>query len=148
MSHAAKHLHLSFGSLSHPLLRVNNVPGASQDEKMESMGGTGLEPRNIRFANDPMRFRLTRQTSFWQRHLKLWSNNFLLLWPVCFIRLFSGSTSKDDYFTLGNALIMANVAKAVISTYKSSLEELLIMILDNWLESGFGFGSSSFFLYF
>ncbi|XVF02070.1 hypothetical protein REPUB_Repub04eG0144500 [Reevesia pubescens] len=30
---AAKHLHLSFGSVSHPLLRVNNVSRASQGSK-------------------------------------------------------------------------------------------------------------------
>ncbi|OMP09956.1 Mlo-related protein [Corchorus olitorius] len=29
-SHAAEHLHLSFGSLSHSLLRLNNVPRPSQ----------------------------------------------------------------------------------------------------------------------
>ncbi|KAL4273795.1 hypothetical protein GQ457_13G006280 [Hibiscus cannabinus] len=60
---------------------------------------------------DPMRFRLTRQTSFGQRHLKLWSNHFLLLWPVCFIRQFNGSASRADYFTLRHAFIMANVAE-------------------------------------
>ncbi|KAK6252879.1 hypothetical protein QUC31_014599 [Theobroma cacao] len=71
------------------------------------------ETRTLEYqiANDPMRFRLTRQTSFGQRHLKLWSNHFLLLWPVCFIRQFSGSASKADYFTLRNAFILANVAE-------------------------------------
>ncbi|XWS41068.1 hypothetical protein CRYUN_Cryun17cG0048700 [Craigia yunnanensis] len=38
--------------------------------------------------------------------------------------------------------------RVAISTSKSSLEELLIMISDKWLESGFGFGSSAFFSYF
>ncbi|KAK8648108.1 hypothetical protein V6N13_128870 [Hibiscus sabdariffa] len=89
-SDATEHLHLSFGNVSHPLLYLNNVLGASQD---------------------PMRFRLTRQTSFGQRHLKLWSNHFLLLWPVCFIRQFNGSASRADYFTLRHAFIMANVAE-------------------------------------
>ncbi|XP_021297389.1 MLO-like protein 12 isoform X2 [Herrania umbratica] len=65
------------------------------------------ETRSLEYqiANDPMRFRLTRQTSFGQRHLKLWSNHFLLLWP------FSGSASKADYFTLRNAFILANVGE-------------------------------------
>ncbi|XWS39383.1 hypothetical protein CRYUN_Cryun18bG0048800 [Craigia yunnanensis] len=71
------------------------------------------ETRTLEYqiANDPMRFRLTRQTSFGQRHLKLWSSHFPLLWPVCFIRQFSGSASKADYFSLRNAFIMANVAE-------------------------------------
>ncbi|XP_021888512.1 MLO-like protein 12 isoform X2 [Carica papaya] len=62
-------------------------------------------------ANDPRRFRLPHQTSFGQKHLKLWSNSRLLLWPVCFLRQFSGSASKADYFTLRNGFIMANIAE-------------------------------------
>ncbi|XP_037495755.1 MLO-like protein 12 isoform X2 [Jatropha curcas] len=62
-------------------------------------------------ANDPRRFRLTHQTSFGRRHLKMWSDHPLLLWLVCFIRQFSGSASKADYFTLRNGFILANVAE-------------------------------------
>ncbi|XP_038684973.1 MLO-like protein 12 [Tripterygium wilfordii] len=62
-------------------------------------------------ANDPRRFQLTRQTSFGRRHLKLWSDHSFLLWPVCFVRQFSGSASKADYFTLRNGFIAANVSE-------------------------------------
>ncbi|KAG7983696.1 hypothetical protein I3843_04G119500 [Carya illinoinensis] len=33
-------------------------------------------------ANDPKRFQLSHQTSFGRRHLKLWSDHPLLLWPA------------------------------------------------------------------
>ncbi|KAK9025397.1 hypothetical protein V6N11_038266 [Hibiscus sabdariffa] len=81
--------------------------------KMQRWKAWEEETRTLEYqiANDPMRFRLTRQTSFGQRHLKLWSNHFLLLWPVCFIRQFNGSASRADYFTLRHAFIMANVAE-------------------------------------
>ncbi|XVE49988.1 hypothetical protein DITRI_Ditri01bG0126100 [Diplodiscus trichospermus] len=79
--------------------------------KMKRWEAWEEETRTLEYqiANDPMRFRLTRQTSFGKRHLKLWSDYSILLWPVCFIRQFSGSASKADYFTLRNAFIMANV---------------------------------------
>ncbi|KAF3794531.1 MLO-like protein 6 [Nymphaea thermarum] len=57
---------------------------------------------------DPRRFRLTRQTSFGQRHLKFWSNHPLLLWPVAFFRQFFEGVSKADYFTLRHGFITAH----------------------------------------
>uniref|UniRef100_A0A2C9URX4 MLO-like protein n=1 Tax=Manihot esculenta TaxID=3983 RepID=A0A2C9URX4_MANES len=69
-------------------------------------------------ANDPRRFRLTHQTSFGRRHLKIWSDNPLLFWPACFIRQFSGSASKADYFTLRNGFILANVAEGTFNFQK------------------------------
>ncbi|XP_010260349.1 PREDICTED: MLO-like protein 12 isoform X1 [Nelumbo nucifera] len=63
-------------------------------------------------ANDPRRFRLTRDTSFGRRHLKFWSDNPLMLWLVCVLRQFSGSVTKADYFTLRNGFIVAhNIAE-------------------------------------
>ncbi|XP_043687486.1 MLO-like protein 12 [Telopea speciosissima] len=66
---------------------------------------------DYQIANDPKRFRFTRQTSFGRRHLKCWSQYPLLLWPVCFFRQFSGSIAKADYFTLRNGFIMAHFAE-------------------------------------
>nr|ALI93621.1 MLO8 [Vitis pseudoreticulata] len=60
-------------------------------------------------ANDPMRFRFTRQTSFGRRHLKFWSDYPLLIWPVCLVRQFTGPVLKADYFTLRNGFIMAHL---------------------------------------
>ncbi|KAJ9170897.1 hypothetical protein P3X46_018960 [Hevea brasiliensis] len=78
-------------------------------------------------ANDPRRFRLTHQTSFGRRHLKMWSDNPLLLWPVCFIRQFSGSASKADYFTLRDGFIRANVAEG--STF--NFQKFLVRAFDD-----------------
>ncbi|XWS54121.1 hypothetical protein CRYUN_Cryun10bG0061300 [Craigia yunnanensis] len=92
--------------------------------KMKRWKAWEEETRTLEYqiANDPMRFRLTRQTSFGQRHLKIWSNHFFLLWPVCFIRQFSGSASKTDYFTIRNAFIMANVAEGSNFNFQKFLE--------------------------
>ncbi|XP_023533201.1 MLO-like protein 12 [Cucurbita pepo subsp. pepo] len=60
--------------------------------------------------NDPRRFRLTSQTSIGRRHLNFYATHPLLVWPVCFIRQFSGSVSKSDYFTLRNGFITSNIA--------------------------------------
>ncbi|XP_050935169.1 MLO-like protein 12 [Cucumis melo] len=65
---------------------------------------------DYQIANDPRRFRLTRQTSIGKRHLNFYATHPLLIWPVCFIRQFSGSVSKSDYFTLRNGFIVSNIA--------------------------------------
>ncbi|KAF5201497.1 Mlo-like protein [Thalictrum thalictroides] len=62
-------------------------------------------------AYDPRRFQLTRQTPFGKRHLKFWSDQPLLLWPVCFVRQFSDSLTKADYFTLRNGFIVEHFAE-------------------------------------
>ncbi|EEF44357.1 MLO-like protein 12 [Ricinus communis] len=76
---------------------------------------------DYKIANDPRRFRLIRQTSFGRRHLKMWSDHPLLLWPVCFIRQFSGSASKADYFTLRNGFLLANVAEGSTFNFQKFL---------------------------
>ncbi|XP_073110482.1 MLO-like protein 2 isoform X2 [Elaeis guineensis] len=59
----------------------------------------------FQLSNDPRRFKLTRQTSFGRRHLKFWSKYRLLLWLVCFVRQFTGSVSKADYFALRHGFV-------------------------------------------
>ncbi|XP_038900736.1 MLO-like protein 12 [Benincasa hispida] len=65
---------------------------------------------DYQIANDPRRFRLIRQTSMGKRHLNFYATHPLLIWPVCFIRQFSGSISNSDYFTLRNGFIVSNIA--------------------------------------
>ncbi|KAG9447768.1 hypothetical protein H6P81_013896 [Aristolochia fimbriata] len=60
------------------------------------------------FSNDPRRFKLAKQTSFVKRHLRFWSGHPLLLWPACFVRQFTGSVSKTDYFALRHGFIAAH----------------------------------------
>ncbi|PIA31259.1 hypothetical protein AQUCO_05100050v1 [Aquilegia coerulea] len=78
--------------------------------KMRKWKSWEEETRTLEYeiANDPRRFQLTRQTPFGRRHLKFWSDQPLLLWPVCFVRQFSGSLTKADYFTLRNGFIVAH----------------------------------------
>ncbi|XP_041007073.1 MLO-like protein 12 [Juglans microcarpa x Juglans regia] len=91
--------------------------------KMRKWEAWEEETQTIQYqiANDPKRFQLSRQTSFGRRHLKLWSDHPLLLWPVCFARQFSSSVSKADYFTLRNGFIMANVAEGSNFNFKKFL---------------------------
>ncbi|XP_068657883.1 MLO-like protein 12 [Aristolochia californica] len=63
---------------------------------------------DYQFSNDPRRFKLAKQTSFVKRHLRFWSGHPLLLWPACFIRQFTGSVSKTDYFALRHGFITAH----------------------------------------
>ncbi|MED6149120.1 hypothetical protein PIB30_059429 [Stylosanthes scabra] len=84
-------------------------------------------------AHDSSRFQYTRQTSVGKRHLKFWSNYSPLLWMVCFLRQFYGSVSKDDYFTLRNGFIAANISvggnfnfmKFLSRTYDQDFEEIV-----------------------
>lgn len=64
---------------------------------------------DYQIANDPRRFQFIRQTPSGRRHLSVWSSHPLLLWAVCFIRQFSSSASKSDYFALRNAFIAENI---------------------------------------
>ncbi|KAL5573613.1 hypothetical protein UlMin_023210 [Ulmus minor] len=66
---------------------------------------------DYQIANDPRRFQYSTETSFGKRHLKLWSKYPVLLGPVCFVRQFSGSISKVDYFTLRNGFITRNIGE-------------------------------------
>ncbi|CAD5178172.1 unnamed protein product [Musa acuminata subsp. malaccensis] len=59
----------------------------------------------------PRRLKLARQTSFGERHLKSWSNHHLFLWMVCFLRQFTDSVSKADYFSLRRGFIAVHFSQ-------------------------------------
>ncbi|KAM5559847.1 MLO-like protein 3 [Rosa sericea] len=61
-------------------------------------------------ANDPNRFRLTRQTTFGQRHMNSCTETSLLLWLKCFFRQFYNSVAKVDYFTMRHGFISAHLS--------------------------------------
>ncbi|XP_020596398.1 MLO-like protein 2 [Phalaenopsis equestris] len=70
-------------------------------------------------SNDPRRFKLAKQTSFGRRHLKFWSNHWSLLWIVCFVRQFTNSVSRADYFALRNGYIDTHLGpKSVYNFHK------------------------------
>ncbi|RWR96405.1 MLO-like protein 12 [Cinnamomum micranthum f. kanehirae] len=75
--------------------------------------------------NDPRRFRLTQQTSFARRHLRFWSEHPILRWPVCFLRLFTGSVSKVDYMTLRHGFIMAHMSQGSKFDFQKFLRRAL-----------------------
>ncbi|KAM0918534.1 hypothetical protein ACQ4PT_009037 [Festuca glaucescens] len=61
------------------------------------------------FANDPLRFRLTHQTSFVKRHMGL-SSITGVRWIVAFFRQFFRSVTKVDYLTLRQGFINAHLS--------------------------------------
>ncbi|PWA68042.1 MLO-like protein 6 [Artemisia annua] len=62
------------------------------------------------YTHDPERFRLARDTTFGQRHLRFWSRSIVLVWMVGFMRQFFMSVPKVDYMTLRHGFIMAHLA--------------------------------------
>ncbi|KAJ8505892.1 hypothetical protein OPV22_006778 [Ensete ventricosum] len=60
-------------------------------------------------ANDPNRFRLTRETTFAKRHITVaTSSSSMYLWIRCFFRQFYDSVNRVDYLTLRHGFIMAH----------------------------------------
>ncbi|CAL5436007.1 unnamed protein product [Camellia sinensis] len=60
-------------------------------------------------ANDPNRFRFTRQTTFGRRHMTDCTTP-ILLWIKSFIRQFFNSVAKVDYLTLRHGFIAAHLS--------------------------------------
>ncbi|KAK9290353.1 hypothetical protein L1049_008521 [Liquidambar formosana] len=61
-------------------------------------------------ANDPNRFRYTRQTTFGRRHMTSGTKTSLHLWIKCFFRQFFHSVAKVDYLTLRHGFISAHLS--------------------------------------
>ncbi|URE06538.1 May be involved in modulation of pathogen defense and leaf cell death [Musa troglodytarum] len=63
-------------------------------------------------ANDPNRFRLTRETTFAKRHISgATSSSSMYLWIKCFFRQFYDSVNRVDYLTLRHGFIMAHFSR-------------------------------------
>ncbi|XP_051204580.1 protein MLO [Lolium perenne] len=78
------------------------------------------------FANDPLRFRFTHQTSFVKRHMGL-SSVTGVRWIVAFFRQFFRSVTKVDYLTLRQGFINAHLSPNIKFDFhkyiKRSLED-------------------------
>ncbi|CAI9105137.1 OLC1v1003996C2 [Oldenlandia corymbosa var. corymbosa] len=61
-------------------------------------------------ANDPERFRFTRQTTFGRRHMSACTETSAQLWIKCFFRQFFHSVAKVDYLTLRHGFISAHLS--------------------------------------
>ncbi|TKY62167.1 MLO protein 3 [Spatholobus suberectus] len=59
-------------------------------------------------ANDPSRFRFTRQTTFGRRHISTSVASPVYVWIKCFFRQFFHSVEKVDYLTLRHGFISAH----------------------------------------
>ncbi|GKE73619.1 MLO-like protein 6, partial [Tanacetum coccineum] len=76
--------------------------------KMREWEEWEMETQTIeyQYTHDPERFRLARDTTFGQRHLRFWSRSIILVWMVGFMRQFFMSVPKVDYMTLRHGFIM------------------------------------------
>ncbi|XP_024026363.1 MLO-like protein 3 [Morus notabilis] len=62
-------------------------------------------------ANDPYRFRYTRQTTFARRHMNTCTaTSSMLLWIKCFFQQFFRSVAKVDYLTLRHGFIAVHLS--------------------------------------
>ncbi|KAK4779497.1 hypothetical protein SAY87_015603 [Trapa incisa] len=70
------------------------------------------ETRTVEYqaANDPNRFRFTRQTTFGRRHMSSCTDPPLVLWTKCFFRQFFNSVAKVDYLTLRHGFIATHLS--------------------------------------
>ncbi|KAK7285080.1 hypothetical protein RJT34_19838 [Clitoria ternatea] len=59
-------------------------------------------------ANDPNRFRYTRETTFGRRHISTFTASPAYVWIKCFFRQFFHSVAKVDFLTLRHGFISAH----------------------------------------
>ncbi|XP_050380687.1 MLO-like protein 3 [Argentina anserina] len=80
--------------------------------KMRRWEAWEAETRTMEYqvANDPNRFRLTRQTTFAERHMNSCTETSFHLWIKCFFRQFYNSVAKVDYFTMRHGFISAHLS--------------------------------------
>ncbi|XP_022949225.1 MLO-like protein 3 isoform X1 [Cucurbita moschata] len=76
-------------------------------------------------ANDPNRFRFTRQTTFGRRHISSCASPPLLLWTKCFFRQFFRSVAKVDYLTLRHGFISTHIRGNTSFNFQKYIERSL-----------------------
>ncbi|KAG5248426.1 MLO protein [Salix suchowensis] len=79
--------------------------------KMRSWKAWERETQTVEYqaANDPNRFRYTRQTTFARRHMSSFAATSTQLWIKCFFRQFFSSVAKVDYLTLRHGFLAAHL---------------------------------------
>ncbi|KAI3682048.1 hypothetical protein L2E82_50196 [Cichorium intybus] len=95
--------------------------------KMKSWKAWEKETETIEYlvANDPHRFRFTRQTTFGQRHMNDPIDTPILLWIKCFFRQFFHSVAKVDYFTLRHGFISAHLSRSGSFNFRKYIQRSL-----------------------
>ncbi|XP_059430445.1 MLO-like protein 3 [Corylus avellana] len=76
-------------------------------------------------ANDPNRFRYTRQTTFGRRHMNSFTTTTLHLWIKCFFRQFFRSVAKVDYLTLRHGFISAHLSTNTSFNFQKYIQRSL-----------------------
>ncbi|XP_022756687.1 MLO-like protein 3 [Durio zibethinus] len=76
-------------------------------------------------ANDPNRFRFTRQTTFARRHSNSCSETSILLWIKCFFQQFYNSVEKVDYLTLRHGFIAAHLSTNTSFNFQKYIQRSL-----------------------
>ncbi|XVF47139.1 hypothetical protein PTKIN_Ptkin03bG0085300 [Pterospermum kingtungense] len=77
-------------------------------------------------ANDPNRFRFTRQTTFAQRHMNSCAGTTsILLWIKCFFQQFFNSVAKVDYLTLRHSFICAHLSTNTSFNFQKYIQRSL-----------------------
>ncbi|KAF8403024.1 hypothetical protein HHK36_011119 [Tetracentron sinense] len=90
-------------------------------------------------ANDPNRFRFTRQTTFGRRHMNSCTETTVFLWIVssltncnllfsvkkCFFRQFFNSVAKVDYLTLRHGFISAHLSTNIPFNFQKYIRRSL-----------------------
>ncbi|KAJ0087976.1 hypothetical protein Patl1_32067 [Pistacia atlantica] len=104
------------------LMVEDDAAGAVSDSctsKMRRWKTWEKETRTTEYlaANDPDRFRLTRQTTFGRRHVTSCTETSTQLWIKCFFRQFFRSVAKVDYLTLRHSFISAHMSSARYNHY-------------------------------
>ncbi|XP_051152986.1 MLO-like protein 3 [Andrographis paniculata] len=76
-------------------------------------------------ANDPERFRITRETTFGRRHATSENTNPTLMWIKCFLRQFFNSVAKIDYLTLRHGFVSAHFSSNNIFNFQKYIQRSL-----------------------
>ncbi|KAF8039806.1 hypothetical protein BT93_B2115 [Corymbia citriodora subsp. variegata] len=95
--------------------------------KMRRWESWEKETRTVEYqaANDPNRFRFTRQTTFGRRHMGACTETSLHLWTKCFFRQFFHSVAKVDYLTLRHGFISAHLSTNKSFDFQKYIERSL-----------------------
>ncbi|KAL6199974.1 hypothetical protein ACLB2K_029756 [Fragaria x ananassa] len=76
-------------------------------------------------ANDPNRFRFTRQTTFARRHMNSCTGTPIQLWIKCFFRQFFHSVERVDYLTLRHGFISTHLSTNNAFNFQKYIERSL-----------------------
>lgn len=95
--------------------------------KMRRWEGWEKETETVEYqtANDPNRFRFTRQTTFGRRHMGAFTETSFHLWTKCFFRQFFHSVAKVDYLTLRHGFISAHLSTSKSFDFQKYIQRSL-----------------------